>query len=631
MYRSFAQSHKWPLKLIPLILIVALVVSIIGPGEAQADPGWYNSSWDYRKKVTINSDNVTGSSNLLFFPVLISVTDADLASDARNDGWDILFTASDETTKLQHEIESFNGTTGNLKAWVEIPSLSPLTNTEIYMYYGNSGVTSSSENVTGTWDGADYKMVQHLEESSGGADAIIDSTPYDNDGSDDNTLTYSATGQIDGAIGFNGSDDYIQVDDSASLSTTDNITVEAWVKGSSQAYKVFAAHCDAGTNQLSWKFYTAADTKMRIDISDDGTYDSGHRKRYDSSIDAFDNNWHYVAFTFGPTLNIYIDGQKDTNPTKVYDDAITSLHNSTADVLIGAFLNSGTPAQFFNGTIDEVRVSATARSADWIKTSFNNQNNPGDFLNFGPEIGAPSVTTGAASFIEETSATVNGTLTDDGGEACEYRFEYDDDAPGVPYDYATTWTGSITSGQQFSASLSSLDEGTVYYYRAQVRNNAGTASGSGQSFLTKPLEPSGFTATTASSSQINLSWTKGVGAQRTKIMRKEGSYPTHVNDGDEVYFDTGTSTPDTGLMPSTTYFYSAWSEVTGSQQWSDNPAQANATTTSGAPTVIGGLVLPVNKATVLAPWIFLGVVLSLAIVRTVFYLRKKRRLRTPVH
>jgi len=45
---------------------------------------------------------------------------------------------------------------------------------------------------------------------------------------------------------------------------------------------------------------------------------------------------------------------------------------------------------------------------------------------------------------------------------------------------------------------------------------------------------------------------------------------------------TGTSVSDTGLSPSTTYYYRAWSEVTvtGSQQWSDGYAQASAVTNS---------------------------------------------------
>jgi len=627
MQRLFVPLNNKPLKLIALVLIMVLVASIILPGTAKADPGWYDSDWSYRKKITIESDNVSGSSNLLYFPVLISVTDTDLANDAkcRNDGWDILFTAGDETTKLQHEIESFNGTTGNLIAWVEIPSLSYSDDTEIYIYYGNSGVTSSSENATGVWDGADYRMVQHMEDTTSGTDNITDSTSNSNHGTDYNMPTLGATGQLDGAIDFDKpSGEYIQLPNSNTILNSDNLTVEAWFKTTTNhpVYgvgdmegRIVNLQRDNVTLSTGVSLYAEANMICLL-------YYNGSTHVYKKyTVNYWDGVGHHVVATHSTSDNtwrLYFDGVQVATEVDSFGDF------GAYPTYIGTYNST---SRFFDGTIDEVRISAAARSADWIETGYNNQSNPVDFLDFGSEIGAPTVaTTGPASAVEETSATVNGTLTDDGGEGCQYRFEYDFDASGEPYDYSTPWsTENKTSGETFSAALSSLDEGTVYYYRAQARNNAGTSSGSELTFLTKPLEPTGFTATTASSSQINLSWTKGTGAQRTLIMRKEGSYPQNITDGDQVYFDSGESTSDSGLMPSKTYFYSAWSEVTGSTQYSDAPAQSNATTSSGQPTVIGGLVLPINKAAVLAPWLLLGVVLSLAIARIILlYVRKRR-------
>jgi len=45
--------------------------------------------------------------------------------------------------------------------------------------------------------------------------------------------------------------------------------------------------------------------------------------------------------------------------------------------------------------------------------------------------------------------------------------------------------------------------------------------------------------------------------------------------------------------------------------------------TNGASTAIGGMVLPVNKAQVLAPWLFLLLVLAAVITKLVFRLRKR--------
>jgi hypothetical protein len=90
-----------------------------------ATPYIFNQcDFNYRKPVTIDAGSVTA--DLANFPVLVSLpSDADLAADARNDGYDIVFTASDGTTLLSHEIETFDGATGELTAWVKVPNLSP--------------------------------------------------------------------------------------------------------------------------------------------------------------------------------------------------------------------------------------------------------------------------------------------------------------------------------------------------------------------------------------------------------------------------------------------------------------------------------------------------------------------------
>lgn|GEM_PF-2794743 len=197
----------------------------------------------------------------------------------------------------------------------------------------------------------------------------------------------------------------------------------------------------------------------------------------------------------------------------------------------------------------------------------------------------PTVTTNAATNVEETTATLNGVISSDGGEGCQYRFEYDTNA-GAPYAYNTGWTGSKTTGQSFNQAISSLAKGTKYYFRAQAKNNAGTASGSELTFLTKPDAPTSFSAIPASTTQINLSWSKGGGAQKTKIQRKQASYPSNKDDGIQVYFDTGSSASDLGLAEGTTYYYRAWSYAQGSEQWSDTYAEASATTPAITPPTV---------------------------------------------
>jgi len=127
----------------PRIQVDAALADLVPPPAVP----WYDTDWQLRKQITINSAQVTSS--LTDFPVLISVTDTDLSA-ARTDGNDILFTAGDGVTQLSHEIESWDDASGNLVAWVKVPSLSSVSDTDIYIYYDN-GVASNQEDASGTW------------------------------------------------------------------------------------------------------------------------------------------------------------------------------------------------------------------------------------------------------------------------------------------------------------------------------------------------------------------------------------------------------------------------------------------------------------------------------------------------
>ncbi|GAI84963.1 unnamed protein product, partial [marine sediment metagenome] len=96
---------------------------------------------------------------------------------------------------------------------------------------------------------------------------------------------------------------------------------------------------------------------------------------------------------------------------------------------------------------------------------------------------APTVTTQAASSIEHTSAILNGTIANTGGENCDERgFEWGT-SPG---SYPNSWTepGSYGTGA-FSHELTGLTKGQTYYYRAKAHNSAGWGYGGEVSFTTK--------------------------------------------------------------------------------------------------------------------------------------------------
>src|SRR4029077_10286953 len=75
--------------------------------------------------------------------------------------------------------------------------------------------------------------------------------------------------------------------------------------------------------------------------------------------------------------HIYVDGtwQADQSWT-----GSASAPTTTEDIYFGYYPGGG---DYLNGSIDEMRLSNVARSADWIATEYNNQNSPSTFYTLG--------------------------------------------------------------------------------------------------------------------------------------------------------------------------------------------------------------------------------------------------------
>jgi hypothetical protein len=196
---------------------------------------------------------------------------------------------------------------------------------------------------------------------------------------------------------------------------------------------------------------------------------------------------------------------------------------------------------------------------------------------------APQAQTDAADLVSGTTATLRGTVVDDGGETCEYRFQYGT-SPGS-YSVSTAWTGSVSTGQPFSSSVTGLTKGQGYYFVAELRNDIGSNAGAELQFGTLPDPPSSLVAATTGPIGVDLSWTPGEGAGSTRLQRKTGDYPVDRTDGTTAYEGSGGSFSDTGLDPDTTYYYRAWSEADSGGQWSSTYDEALATTDGVLPVV----------------------------------------------
>lgn len=195
----------------------------------------------------------------------------------------------------------------------------------------------------------------------------------------------------------------------------------------------------------------------------------------------------------------------------------------------------------------------------------------------------PDVTTNAATGITTTSATLNGYLIDDGDGSCSVQFQY---GLTTAYGYTTAWDAGYESGDSFSTTVAGLQPGVTYHFRAVATNSSGTDYGTDRTFVTAPMPPTYFTATEGDE-EVELSWTKGTGANKTVIVRKTGSYPSSPADGTTVYNSVGMEHVDDSLTNDTTYYYRAWSLASDNSTYSTTYAQDYARPTSaGEPSVV---------------------------------------------
>lgn len=98
---------------------------------------------------------------------------------------------------------------------------------------------------------------------------------------------------------------------------------------------------------------------------------------------------------------------------------------------------------------------------------------------------APSVSTNAASGVTVNSAVLNGTISNDGGEAAStVGFAYGTDSTLATTIATTSESGSFATSATFNELIETLQEGVTYYFRAYGTNSNGTGYGDILNFTT---------------------------------------------------------------------------------------------------------------------------------------------------
>lgn len=324
----------------------------------------------YSTPYTVNPGQVPSTQT--DFPMLVSFTDSRFKTVANggrvnnSNGYDIRpYSDSGLTSALTYELERYNGTTGEVVMWVKRASLS--NGTVTYLGCGDTSLTTDGSSNT-TWSNS-FAAVYHLKD--GTTLNTNDSSASGANGT--NNGATATTGKVDGGAGFvSASSQYISCTNTAN---TVAVTFSAWINAISFPSAGNAVFYKNSSNSDANGFYVKSNGKVAwvvvatSQIFIDGT----------GAITLSTGTWNLLHMTYDPTngLKCYVNASSDVTAAANGNCNMTgTLPQIGRDTLNG---------RYWNGSIDEVRRSSVARSADWITTEYNNQSSPSTFATLGTE------------------------------------------------------------------------------------------------------------------------------------------------------------------------------------------------------------------------------------------------------
>jgi Domain of unknown function (DUF2341)/Bacterial Ig-like domain (group 2) len=353
------------------VLLGGLVVCSL-PAKAQGAITWYNSAWQYRNAISVGNSSGVALSN---FQINVLLSSGFPFANAKVDGSDVRFTASDGATTIPFWVESWNPAQNSASVWVNVPSI-PTAGTTIYIYYGNSSATTSS-NGSATFDFFDDFSAASLNSTrwtaSGGTWSIVSDTQQN--GTMGNVLSGSTTARQILASSFSGTDYVLQVygkqlngriwgvgtrvntnnnlysanlyDD---LNSTNNLYLYSWVNDSTDAATTTLGSAAVGTvNASSWYQLMMKAHGSQIDVYKDGVLKV---QGVDSSLTSGGIALYGEAGSVTEFNNVLVRKYAAVEPTMSVGPSTTQ---TSAAVVVGL-----SPASVLGGTSSQGTVTLSA-------------------------------------------------------------------------------------------------------------------------------------------------------------------------------------------------------------------------------------------------------------------------------
>lgn len=337
-------------------------------------------------------------------------------------------------------------------------------------------VSSGGETIVGNGSGGSYKLtsgyVAQLEKSlqltvqpsglaayypldEGTGSGVNDETANNNRGDAVNGPTWT-TGKVGQSLTFNGSNQAVSVSSGSSMNI-ETVTVEGWFKTSqAPAADISLIEKWGGTGVYPYAIRLTSTGKAAF-VASDGT-----NTPVAASTTSINNGaWNHVigTRTKNGDMKIYINGVLEATVT---DTTTVATTNTTAVTLA----NRSDGVQYFNGSLDELKIFNRALTATEIKAEYNAGN-----------AGIPAGLSFPAVLTSGTPQTVDA------------RAVVQTDAPG--YNLALSQNQNLTNGS----------------YTIPAVNNSGTIA-TPAAWTTGSTKGLGFSLTTASPG-LDTKWGSG--------------------------------------------------------------------------------------------------------------------------
>ena len=453
---------------------VAILLALLAIPAAATLPRPATGDFYAAAKFTV-SGYAAGKAALADFPVLVRLSEGspdgfsydDLES--KSTGADIAFVDMDGNG-LPFEIDTWDST-GTSLVWVKLPSMQ--NGTEFVMCWGSatSGKTVCADNPF-----SGYKGVWHMESAS----------PADVSGSGNAGTASGAAAVADGKFGSGlslpDSASYVSCGTSQSnAELKDGFTVEAWVNSSSYSGNRVVFAKDAFISVR-----TGSATQLQVTTPG--------KKDHNMSVATLPSTgtWWHLAATF----------QKNTSEgCKVYVNGALAAQTDAGDIndqtgSTEMWFGKNQWGQYFQGLLDEIRLSTGIKDADRIAAEYAAQSSE-SFLTVGAaepfrEREEPTASLAVGS-VQISNAVATVTVSKLGAEATSATVAVAVSASESFSSTAWTTSYSVTGEDTRSLAVEGLDPLTTYYARAVVSNNKGKFVAAGPvSFKTKraPLSSS---------------------------------------------------------------------------------------------------------------------------------------------